>query len=167
VLITHGAERLRRQTGWDAVGAVRGARRVRFLLQGAGFAGLERVEVVALPRAPRTARVSPAAVRADAAEVALDPATTRPDRFECDELDPIYADLTRAIALLDVLRFRLDEDRYELEEALRKTRDAARRSKLQGRLRRVRATRGRVQDTLFLALTLGGDVEVIYGETCP
>jgi hypothetical protein len=105
---------------------------VKFLLQGDGFAGVGSVEVRAMARR---------STEADSIAVPVDPARTTPDRFECSEIRPLYADLTQAIAALDRYVFLLERTRPALEERLHRARNA-----------------------LAVALDLGGRVELVYGE---
>jgi hypothetical protein len=113
---------------------------VKFLLRGAGYAGLRRVRVVSSV-AGRRAQGSP--VEVDSQEIALDPADTTPRRLECVEMAPMYDDLTEAIGALTTRRFRMERDGTPRERAYQ----------------RVRANLG-------VAFALGGDAEVRYPRTC-
>jgi hypothetical protein len=109
---------------------------VKFLLRGAGYARLERVQV-ASNVGPRRAEGAP--VLADSHELFLDPADTTPHRHECIEAAPMYDDITQAIGALDVRIFRLERTGTREGETWR----------------RLRAKRD-------VALALGGDAEVRY-----
>jgi hypothetical protein len=113
---------------------------IKFLLKGAGYARLKRVEVVSNV-GPRRAEGAP--VAADSHEISLDPADTTPRRLECGEIDPMYDDLTDAIGALTTRRFRMEREGTPREQAYR----------------RVRASLG-------LAFSLGGDAEVRYLRAC-
>jgi hypothetical protein len=113
---------------------------VKFLLRGAGYAGLERVGVVSSVGARRAHGVP---VEADSQEIALDPADTTPHRHECVEAAPMYDDITQAIGALDTRIFRLERS-----------------GRREGRAwRRLRAKHD-------VALGLGGDAEGAYPRIC-
>ena len=113
---------------------------IKFLLKGAGYARLKRVEVVSNV-GPRRAEGAP--VAADRHETSLDPADTTPRRLECGEIDPMYDDLTDAIQALTVRRFRMEREGVPREQAYQ-----------------------RIRGRLGLAFTLGGDAEVAYPRAC-
>jgi hypothetical protein len=113
---------------------------VKFLLRGAGYAGLGRVRVVSSVGG-RRAQGTP--VEVDSQEIALDPADTTPHSHECVEMAPMYDDLTEAIGALTTRRYRMERDGTPRERAYE----------------RVRAKLG-------LAFAFGGDAEVRYPSTC-
>jgi hypothetical protein len=125
----------------DPVAAVRDRRMLRFLLAGASYSTVTRVEVLSVLRAPRTARAPIGRRPADSTEVELRARRTKPELFECSEIRTVYPGITRSIAAMD---------RYvEFLEAM--ARPPRRTHALARRMRSV-------------GLVLGGGVELAYGE---